>query len=55
MISGFARAGQVLDDPIYTHRAVEAAEFLRTHNYQQDTAILLRSAYAGEKDTVTQM
>ena len=54
-MSGFARAGQVFGEKQYTDRAVRAAEFLRTHMYDKDSGTLLRSAYAGEEESVTQM
>ncbi len=55
MISGFARGGQVLNDPQLTQRAVTAADFIHTHMYNVDTHVLLRSAYAGEGKEVAQV
>lgn len=55
MISGFARAGQVLGEDVYTKRAVKAAEFVRTYLYDKDTKEILRSCYRENEDQVSQM
>ena len=54
MLSGFARAGQVLDEAKYTERAIAAAEFIRTHLYNPETGELLRSCYT-EHGEISQM
>ena len=55
MISGFARAGSVLNEDVYTQRAIQAAEFVHTHLYDTDAGILLRSCYVDPVSlTVTQ-
>ena len=43
MISGFARAAQVFDDPKYVAAAEKAARFLRTHLYNADRKTLVRN------------
>jgi uncharacterized protein YyaL (SSP411 family) len=48
MISGFARAYQVLDDPKYLASATRAAEFIRTKLYDPQTGILLHRYRAGQ-------
>lgn len=45
MISGFARAAQVLDDPDCHRRASEAVEFLSSTVFQPQHERLLRSCY----------
>jgi len=55
MISGFARAGQVLGEDVYTKRAIKAAEFIRNNLYDKDTKELLRSCYRENSDQVAQM
>ena len=47
MISAFARASQVLDNPAYLDDAVRAADFLRRHLYREEDGILLRSYREG--------
>ena len=55
MISGLARAGQVLDEEVYVKRAVKAAAFARKHLYDDNSGKLLRSCYRGKKDEIMQM
>ncbi|XP_064613333.1 spermatogenesis-associated protein 20-like isoform X2 [Liolophura sinensis] len=55
MISGFAKAGQVLDNPEYLSRAVQAADFLYQHAFVKDKGRLLRTCYTGEQSTITQI
>lgn len=55
MISGFARAAQVLQDEKYSQCAMKAAQFLRKHLYKEESNCLLRSAYKGTNGTVAQM
>ncbi len=50
MISAFARAAQVLDDPAYQKIADKAAEFLREKLYQADTHTLRRSYCEGASE-----
>ncbi|MEP6821259.1 MAG: thioredoxin domain-containing protein [Chthoniobacterales bacterium] len=50
MISAFARAAQVLDDPAYQKLADKAADFLREKLYQIDTHTLRRSYREGAGD-----
>ncbi len=47
MISAFARASRVLDDPTYLEDARRAADFLRQHLYREADGILLRSYREG--------
>lgn len=55
MISGFAKAGQVLDSPEYVRRAIRAADFVYQHAFIKDKGRLLRTCYTGEQSTITQM
>ncbi|MEO8591775.1 MAG: thioredoxin domain-containing protein, partial [Candidatus Solibacter sp.] len=48
MISAFAKAGAVLDDPRYAEAARRAAEFLAANLYDPATGLLLRRYRAGE-------
>ena len=45
MISGFARAAQILDDPAYLERAVRAAQFIQSHLYNSEKGVLMRNGY----------
>ncbi len=47
MISAFARAAQVLEDPGYLEAATRAAAFLRQHLYRENDRTLLRSYREG--------
>jgi uncharacterized protein len=47
MISAFARGAQVLNDKAYLETAVRAAEFLRTHLYDQSRKVLARNFREG--------
>ncbi|KAF8766595.1 Spermatogenesis-associated protein 20 like protein [Argiope bruennichi] len=55
MISGFARAAQVLQDPKYAQYAMDAAQFVKKYLYNAETGCLLRSAYKGSNDTIAQI
>ncbi|KAJ8318185.1 hypothetical protein KUTeg_003276 [Tegillarca granosa] len=55
MISGLAKAGQVLGDEDIIRTAVQAAEFLKANMYNSDKNILYRSCYTGLDKSVTQM
>ncbi|GFS41866.1 spermatogenesis-associated protein 20 [Trichonephila inaurata madagascariensis] len=55
MISGFARAAQVLQETKYAQYAMDAAQFLNKHLYNQETGCLLRSAYKGTNGTIAQI
>ncbi|XP_038064330.1 spermatogenesis-associated protein 20-like [Patiria miniata] len=55
MISGFAKGGQVLGDPAYTSRAIQAASFIKEHLYNSQTGCLIRSCYTDEQGDVTQI
>jgi uncharacterized protein YyaL (SSP411 family) len=50
MISAFARAYQVLDDPAYLQLANKAADFVQQKLYRADTSTLLRSYREGASD-----
>ncbi len=50
MISAFARASQVLDDPAYLEAANKAADFIQQKLYRDDTSTLLRSYRQGASD-----
>ena len=47
MISGFARAAQVLDEPEYVAAAGRAAAFIRSHLYDEATKTLVRNYREG--------
>src|SRR5438067_603706 len=47
MISAFARAAQVLDDPVYLETAARAATFLRTELYDASRKVLFRNYREG--------
>lgn len=55
MISGLARAAQVLGEDVYEKRAAKAAEFVRKHLYDAKSGKLLRSCYRGDSGEVMQM
>src|SRR6266542_2757619 len=50
MISAYARAAQVLDDPRYLQIATRAATFLRANLYDQSRKILYRNYRGGRSD-----
>ncbi|MCA1605138.1 MAG: thioredoxin domain-containing protein, partial [Acidobacteria bacterium] len=50
MISAFARASQVLDEPAYLEAANKAADFIQQKLYRDDTSTLLRSYRQGASD-----
>ena len=50
MISAFARAAQVLDDPRYLEIATRAAEFLRTNLYDEKSKLLYRNYRDGRSE-----
>jgi uncharacterized protein len=47
MISAFARAGQVLDDPRYLEIAMRGAKFLRANLYEEKSKLLYRNYREG--------
>ncbi len=50
MISAYARAAQVLDDPRYLENATRAAGFLRAHLYDEKSRLLYRTYRDGRGD-----
>src|SRR5207302_1277466 len=50
MISAYARAAQILDDPRYLEIATRAANFLRAHLYDPSRKILYRNYREGRSD-----
>jgi uncharacterized protein YyaL (SSP411 family) len=50
MISAYARAASVLDDPSYLESAIGAANFLREHLYDSSRKILYRNYRQGRSD-----
>src|SRR5438128_7810484 len=50
MISAYARAAQVLDDPRYLQIATRAAKFLRTNLYEEKSKLLYRNYREGRSD-----
>ncbi|XP_054711085.1 spermatogenesis-associated protein 20-like [Uloborus diversus] len=55
MISGFAKASQVLQEKEYAQYAMDAAQFLHKHLYNPQTECLLRSAYKGSNGSIAQI
>ena len=51
MISAFARAGQILDNPAHTATARAAATFLRAHLFDEENGHLARSWRDGRRDS----
>lgn len=54
MISGFAKAGQVLGNSNYVQRATGAAKFARQYLYDNNSKLLLRSCYKGQDNLISQ-
>ncbi|PYI61815.1 MAG: thioredoxin domain-containing protein [Verrucomicrobia bacterium] len=50
MISAFARAAQVLDDPRYLEIATRGAKFLRANLYEEKSKLLYRNYRGGRSD-----
>src|SRR5205823_14293535 len=50
MISAYARAAQVLDDPRYLEIATRAAKFLRANLYDKESRLLYRNYRGGRSD-----
>jgi uncharacterized protein len=50
MISGYARAAQVLDEPRYLEIATRAANFLRKNLYEEKSKVLYRNYRNGRSD-----
>ena len=50
MISAYARAAQVLVEPGYLETATRAAQFLRTHLYEENSKLLFRNYREGRSD-----
>ncbi|PYL67853.1 MAG: thioredoxin domain-containing protein [Verrucomicrobia bacterium] len=50
MISAYARAAQVLDDPRYLQIATRAAKFLRANLYEEKSKLLYRNYRGGRSD-----
>ncbi|KAJ4443022.1 hypothetical protein ANN_04672 [Periplaneta americana] len=55
MITGFAKAGQALQDDSYVQRAITAANFIKKHLYNPTAETLLRSCYRGTDGNIAQM
>ncbi|KAJ8399762.1 hypothetical protein AAFF_G00408670 [Aldrovandia affinis] len=55
MLSGFARAGAVLNDKALVERAEKAAQFLRDQLWDEPAQRLLHSCYRGEEMEVEQI
>jgi uncharacterized protein YyaL (SSP411 family) len=55
MITGFAKAGQALQDDSYIQRAITAANFVKKHLYNPTAKTLLRSCYRGTNGNIAQM
>ncbi|XP_046407869.1 spermatogenesis-associated protein 20 [Ischnura elegans] len=55
MISGYANAGQALQDPSFVERAIKAAHFIEKYLYQKESGKLLRSCYRGSDGGIAQI
>ncbi|KAJ9586527.1 hypothetical protein L9F63_019824, partial [Diploptera punctata] len=55
MISGFAKAGQALQEEVYIQRAIIAANFIKKHLYNPTAETLLRSCYKGTDGNIAQI
>lgn len=55
MITGFAKAGQALENKGYIQRAITAANFVKKHLYNPTAETLLRSCYKGTNGNIAQM
>ncbi|GFG29853.1 hypothetical protein Cfor_04110 [Coptotermes formosanus] len=55
MITGFAKAGQALQDESYIQRAITAANFAKRHLYNPTAETLLRSCYRGTDGNTAQI
>ncbi|XP_069691071.1 spermatogenesis-associated protein 20 isoform X2 [Periplaneta americana] len=55
MITGFAKAGQALQDDSYVQRAITAANFIKKHLYNPTAETLLRSCYRGTDGNIAQI
>jgi uncharacterized protein YyaL (SSP411 family) len=55
MITGFAKAGQALENKGYIQRAITAANFVKKHLYNPTAETLLRSCYKGTDGNIAQM
>ena len=55
MISGFARAAQVLQDSAHLDRAVAAAHFIKQHLYKAETGVLVRNGYRDSNGWATKL
>lgn len=55
MITAYAKAASALNTEEYKQRAINAAEFIKTHAWDPNTNILLRSCYVNESGDITNM
>lgn len=55
MITAYAKAASALNVDEYKQRAIEAANFLKTHAWDSNTNILLRSCYVDENGDIANM
>ena len=55
MISGYAKASQIIGDPVYKERLLKAVEFVHCNLYDPETDVLYRSCYVGDEGEVTHM
>lgn len=54
MISGFAKAGFVLNNQNYTDRAISAANFIKKYLYNEENKSLSRCCYRGDDNRILQ-
>jgi len=55
MITSYAKAATALNIKEYKQKAINAAEFLKTHVWDSTTHILLRSCYVDEHGDITNL
>lgn len=55
MLAAFAKAASALNVEEYKQRAIRAAKFLKTHNWDHKTNKLFRTTYVNEKGDITNM
>lgn len=55
MITAYAKAASALNVEEYKQRAIKAAEFLKTHAWDSNNSILLRSCYVNDDGDIANM
>jgi len=52
MITAYAKAASALNVEEYKQRAVKAGEFLKTHAWDSNNSVLLRSCYVNDNGDI---